>query len=204
MKTRHTLALATGAASALALIPVGQAAAHEAAHETVQVKAADATHHASTRALLASLSTMPLDQLDAWATTLQTAAAAVPDGRVLTGRARLLAKRQLRAAVITSRRLGALDGLTAAQQARVDVITSRLSAAAASLRALLANTPPATTRAAVPVTVVPTSSTKAVRANDARARVCDGDHAALLGTRFAGFRDGARTADRRWDGRHHR
>ena len=196
MRTRHSLALATGVVSALALIPASQAQAHG----TSPAAAAAATSHVtSTRALLASLGSVPLDKLDAWAATLQAAAAAVPDGTVLRGRTRALARHQLAAAVATYARLGSLDGLTADQQAKVEVIQSRLSAAASSLRALLANVPAAS------VTVVPAKHLAGLlpTATVVRTHLCDGDHD---GFRFgdASFRDG-RDGDRHHrDGRHHR
>jgi hypothetical protein len=183
MKTRHTLAGVMGTTTALAIIPAAQAYAHDSGATTATVARPIAAHAWFSH----GLSAVPLEKLDAWATRLQKTSGAVPDGTVLKGRARLLAKRELAAALGAKARLHALTGLTAAQQAKVDVITARLAAAAASLRALLANAPTAR------VTVVPT--TKIVRATDLTARHhCDGFHDG--GFRYGSFRD------RSWSGFH--
>jgi hypothetical protein len=178
MRTRHLVAGATSAASALALIVVAPASAHDA------VGPAPLRYGPTvgTSTLLSALVSTPLDRLTAWATALQQKVAAVPDDTVLSGRARLMAKRQLRAAVESRARLATLTGLSAGQQAQVDALRAVLAAAITELKVLLANTPPATK----PVTLVRTSlRTSTPLTLDSRHH-CDG------------HRDGF--GDRSWDG----
>ena len=177
MRTRHLLAGTTSAASALALIVVAPASAHDATGPATIA----AGPRIATSTLLSSLVGAPLDRLEAWATALQQKVAAVPDDTVLGGRARMMAKRQLRAAVVAGARLATLTGLTSEQQAQVDAVRAKLAAAVKDLKALLANTPPA-------VTVVDTSlSTVTPLTLDPRHH-CDGLHDGS----FDGFRDGSR------------
>lgn len=180
MKTRHAIAAVASTASALALVPVAQAYAHDSGSAPTRPSLAGPA--ITDRARLAGLSGLALDKLDAWSAKLQASAAAVPSGTALTGTARAMARKQLAAAVGTYARLGSLDGLTADQQARVALIQARLAAAAASLRALLANAP------ALPVKVVPTTTTSPakVAATDTARHHCDGDWSRV------GDRDGYR------------
>jgi hypothetical protein len=193
MKPHHSLAVAAGAASALALIPSAQASTRE----TTPARMTALTHptHLSQRALLTNLSGLPLVKLDRWATWLQRATAAVPDTTVLAGRPRVIAKEQLAAAVLAYAQVGSLQGLTAAQQAKVDIIQSRLTAAAQSLRALLANQPTAPAVVVRPVARL-TPRTVSVSALDAARHHCDGSR--------DGFRPGFGDRDGFGDGRHER
>jgi hypothetical protein len=184
MRTRHLVAGATSAASALALIAVAPASAHDAVGPAPWHYGPTVT----TSTLLSSLVSTPLDRLDAWATALQQKVAAVPDDTVLRGRARLTAKRQLRAAVEARARLATLTGLTAGQQAQIDAVRAHLAAAITGLKALLANTPPA----AKPVTLVRTSlRTVTPLTLDARHH-CDGLRDGFGDRSWDGWRDGFR------------
>ena len=182
MRTRHLVAGATSAASALALIIVAPASAHDVA-EPARLSYGP---HVTTRTLLASLVTTPLDRLAAWATSLQQKVAAVPDDTVLRGRARLMATRQLRAALEARARLATLTGLTAAQQAEVAAIRATLAAAVADLKALLANTPPPVT--APRVTLVRTALGAVTPLTLDPRHHCDGDHDGFRYFGHDGFR----------------
>jgi hypothetical protein len=195
------------ASTALALVTVSPASAHLTEHGTphATIYGPSVTQQAAFGALLGA----QLDALQAKATALHAKAAAVPNSTVLAGRQRHLALSKLRFATALSAGLAQITGLTPTQAAQVQAIRAQLDAAAAELKALLANRPTgaAATRTDRVVKVVTVARTVSAADPSLFAGLCDhrggtGFGAARFGAGFGA--DNHADGWRGGSGRHHR
>lgn len=201
---RTGIAGVMSASTALALFTVSPASAHLTEHGTAHatIYGPAVTQQAAFGALLVA----QLDALQAKATALHAKAAAVPNSTVLAGRQRHLALSKLRFATALSAGLARITGLTPTQAAQVQAIRAQLNAAAAELKALLANRPTAAAVARTDRVVKVVTASRAVSAADPSvfAGLCD--HRG--GTGFGAARFGADNHADGWRGasgrRHHR